>query len=61
MVKDESLDVLGAGAAAGEAARYGVRGDGVVVDEDGVVAMMWGGRLGATNALPSLYVEFVHA
>ena len=60
MVRDESLDVLAAGAAAaGEAARYGVRGDGVVADEDGGVEAIF--FAGVDNSNPSpllLQVEF---
>ena len=55
MVRDESLDVLAAGAAAaGEAARYGVRGDGVVADEDGGVEAIFFAGVDDSNPSPLL-------
>jgi hypothetical protein len=39
IIEEDSLDGMGAGATAGEAARYDGRGDGVVAVEDGVVIL----------------------
>lgn len=54
MVADDSLDVEGAGGAAGEAARYGIRGDGVVADEDGVAIVR--GALLDEGGIPAVAV-----